>query len=107
MRLSRPCYDKPHRCPGWAGGGIHRAKVDRCYNGSIRTRVPYEGYPGEFHYPGSKKWRFGHCNKCDIVTWPVVTRWLDPGWWKWVFHKWTWRYDDWKYERQWKKENRS
>ena len=33
MRISRPCYDKPYRCPGWAGGGMRYAKVDRCSNG--------------------------------------------------------------------------
>ena len=86
MRLSRPCYDKPHRCPGWAGGGTRSAKVSRCENGSVRTRVPEPSYPSELKYPGSARWRFGHCvgnlhtgsEPCGIVTWPYALRWLDP-----------------------------
>lgn len=92
MRLSRTCYDKAHRCPGWAGGGIHSAKVSRCPSGSIRTRdmrigeedgrrVVYGRYPSE------DKWRFGHCTDCDVVTWPVITRWLDPGWLRWQMRR--------------------
>jgi len=77
MRLSRTCYDRPHRCPGWAGGGWKTARTDRCDNGSIRTKN--DGYPGEH------RWRFGHCTECNTVTWPVVTRWLDPGWLRWVW----------------------
>jgi len=72
MRLSRTCYDKPHRCPGWAGGGWKTARTDRCDNGSIRTKN--DGYPGEHRS------RFGHCTECNTVTWPVLTRWLDPVW---------------------------
>lgn len=82
MRLSRPCYDKPHRCPGWAGGGMHYADDSHpCNNGSIRTRKP-DPYPGEYVYPATAKWRFGHCTKCDVVTWPWALRRLDPTWWK-------------------------
>lgn len=81
MRMSRMCYDKSHRCPGWAGGGMKCAKVSRCDNGRIRTRVPYVGVPGEFEVPHAKPWRFGYCNACDVVTWPSVTRWLDWHWW--------------------------
>lgn len=81
-RLSRPCYDKPHRCPGWAGGGLKFPKgEDRCENGSIRTRVPMKGFPGEFEYPATARWHFGHCTKCDVVTWPWITRKIDPTWW--------------------------
>lgn len=81
MRLSRTCYDKPHRCPGWAGGGWHYAKEDRCENGSIRVRVPLEGYPGEWDYPNLHKWRFGFCTRCDVRTWPTITKKLDPSYW--------------------------
>lgn len=88
MRLSRCCYDKHHRCPGWAGGGTTGAKVELCQSGSIRVnKLDESGYPG---HPGAFPWRFGHCTKCDVVTWPVVTRWLDPGWWRWEI-KWFWR----------------
>lgn len=93
MRLSRPCYDKPHRCPGWAGGGNRfpsekgEAKYGSCNNGSIRTfggkwhasdeYIP-EGYLDD--YPGSNPWRFGRCQnpECKVVTWPYVVRWIDP-----------------------------
>ena len=81
MRLSRPCYDKPHRCPGWAGGGPKVAKAYLCNNGSIRTRVPMTDCPGEFEYPASRPFRFGHCTKCDTVTWPWITRKLSIFWW--------------------------
>lgn len=89
MRLSRPCYDKPHRCPGWAGGGTKGSKVDRCDGGSIRTRGLAIGEEdgrrvvyGE--YPGTDKWRFGHCTDCDVLTWPVaLCHMFDPGWWRW------------------------
>ncbi len=93
MRLSRPDYDKPHRCPGWSGPGWNlagagwwkvSARTDRCDDGSIRT-LTRNDHPGRFGYPGEHRWRFGRCNKCDIVTWPVVTRWLDPTWLKWAW----------------------
>ena len=70
MRVSRPCYDKPHRCPGWAGGGWKYSKVDLCENGSIRTSSG--GYPGEH------RWSFGRCKKCDVITWPYMIRFIDP-----------------------------
>jgi hypothetical protein len=79
MRLSRPCYDKPHRCPGWAGGGWKSSKADRCENGSICTNnstgwwvLDLSGHPGEH------RWRFGRCTKCDVVTWPYNIRFVDP-----------------------------
>jgi hypothetical protein len=83
MRLSRPCYNKAHRCPGWAGGGWKTAKIDRCENGSIRTRgmrIAYEDgrrvVYGE--HPREGGWRFGHCTDCDVVTWPYWIRFIDP-----------------------------
>jgi hypothetical protein len=87
FRLSRPCYDKPHRCPGWAGGGNRfpsekgEAKYGRCENGSIRTRMPRGGEPGD-DYPGIRKWHFGRCtnSQCKVVTWPWALRWIDPSW---------------------------
>lgn len=83
MRLSRPCYDKSHRCPGWAGGGTRYAKVSRCDGGHVRTRVPYPEYPGEFQVPRAKSWHFGFCNTCDVVTWPSHIRWIDWRWYGW------------------------
>lgn len=90
MRISRPCYDKPHRCPGWAGGGVRSAKVDRCKGdgGYVRTRprwkpvdddpeiFPEGGY--EDDHPGSNQWRFGRCDGCGVRTWPYAVRWISP-----------------------------
>jgi hypothetical protein len=66
MRLSRGCYDKFHRCPGWNGGGPHFARVHRCDGGRL-TGV----YDGWFWWL-----RFHRCNRCDVVVWPYVTRYL-------------------------------
>ena len=69
-RLSRPCYDKPWRCPGWAGGGMKYAKRDRCDEGRI------QGWQGQHKWP--HLW-FHRCGTCDVVTWPFSARWLSPG----------------------------
>ena len=74
MRLSRPCYDKPHRCPGWVGGGMRYPKVDRCDGGRVMIRGDRD------RSPGTEPWRFGRCDRCGVVTWPYITRWLDPSW---------------------------
>lgn len=85
MRFSRPCYDKPWRCPGWAGGGERYAKVDRCEDGRML------GWDGEHAHP---QWRFHRCDTCDVVTWPYVTRWLDWRHWRWYIQGWLreWRF---------------
>jgi hypothetical protein len=73
-RISRPCYNKSHRCPGWAGGGIHRAKVDRCPSGG------YINAYGERAW----KWRFHTCQICDVLVLPYMVRWIDPAYiWHW------------------------
>ena len=102
MRLSRPCYDKPHRCPGWAGGGWRSAKADRCDGGTIRVRVPMEGCRDEWEYPGTRPWRFGFCNECDVRTWPRVTRHIDPTYWRHGFWLTFRRLDDWLYWKGWR-----
>jgi hypothetical protein len=73
MRLSRHCYNKPHRCPGWIGGGTRWAKVHRCDNGRIVM---------DYDDPW-RKWRFNRCDTCDVVCWPIVVRELDWRWWGW------------------------
>lgn len=95
MRLSRTCYDKAHRCPGWAGGGWRFAKVRRCEG----------GYTDVWDYDGLiRQWRFASCNKCDVVTWPLVTRWLDPTWlWWYATHRLLWKFRDWRDEWRWRK----
>ena len=79
MRLSRPCYDKCHRCPGWIGGGNKFAKVDRCNGGRINF-----SFDKSFFFLG-KYFRvtgFGHCNRCDVLVLPYSIRLLDPTYWK-------------------------
>lgn len=69
-RLSRGCYDKYHRCPGWIGGGLRYAKAERCDGGYITVNYDARLW----------KWRTWRCNKCDVVVLPYITRWLDPTW---------------------------
>jgi hypothetical protein len=71
--ISRPCYDKFHRCPGWAGGGMKCAKVTRCEGGHIK-------------WPKGKLWRFKttRCDKCNIIVLPYHIRWVDWGYLKYV-----------------------
>ena len=77
VRLSRHCYDKPHRCPGWAGGGWTYSKVGRCDNG--RIQIDYAA--------GWWKWQFHRCTTCDVVCWPIVVQWLDYTWWRWILSR--------------------
>lgn len=68
MRFSRPCFDKPHHCPGYAGGGIKYAKKQRCKSGYIKNV-----YGIGLH----------HCSVCNTIVLPYWVRWFSPGWWKW------------------------
>lgn len=77
MRLSRPCYDKMHRCPGWAGGGMRFAKVNCCKDGRLRDPKRESIYEGFWW-----RWRFNRCNTCDVLVLPYVVRELDWRWWK-------------------------
>lgn len=88
MRISRPCYDKYHRCPGWNGGGIHSAKVYRCDGG-------YISYPENRLW---KWWRFNRCPKCGVIVLPYATRYLDGSYWvRWKIPRWI---GDYKYNRE-------
>lgn len=60
MKLSRPCYDKYWRCPGWAGGGPHRAKHTRCDGGSLIIDWQDKWW----------KWKLHRCGKCGILVLP-------------------------------------
>jgi hypothetical protein len=77
VRISRPCYDKMHRCPGWAGGGMLSAKVVRCDGGYIYRRERGDIYVGRW-------WRFriNRCPTCGVYVLPFAVRWLDPRWWR-------------------------
>ena len=67
MRLSRPCYDKIRRCPGWVGGGPKYPRGEsRCHNGRIRVDFGARLW----------KWRFWPCDTCDVVIWPYAIRWF-------------------------------
>lgn len=92
MRISRPCYDKPHRCPGWIGGGDNFPKKDRCENGSIIF--------GPDGYSRFWQFKFGKCTKCDVRTIPWVLTKLSP--WRWrrgLKYRW-WNYQA---RREWKR----
>jgi hypothetical protein len=80
MRFSRPCYDKYHRCPGWAGGGFKYANISRCDDGTIQTYLKDYSRPKLLW-----KWRFHRCNKCNVIVFPYHSRWLDPTWIFWKF----------------------
>lgn len=81
MRISRHCYDKPWRCPGWAGGGWHSAKVKHCDGG--RIEIDYEDR--------WRKWRIHRCNTCDVRCLPMVFQELDPTYWR-HWHWWRFKH---------------
>jgi len=77
VRLSRPCYDKPHRCPGWAGGGDRYAKIQRCEGGHLNDL--YE----------KRLWRlrFNRCDTCDVLVLPYAIQYFGPWWWRYTIRK--------------------
>lgn len=81
-RLSRPCYDKFHRCPGWIGGGPRYAKEKRCDNG--RIQVDYDDKLW--------KWKLWPCNECNVLVLPYHSRKLSIPYLtyetKWLFRNW-------------------
>lgn len=72
-RISRPCYDKFWRCPGWAGGGERYAKVQRCNGGSLPSGI----FTKKFW-----RWRVSRCQKCGVTVLPYVIRYGDWRWWR-------------------------
>lgn len=91
IRISRPCYDKYFRCPGWAGGGLRYAKVQRCDDGHLDHAILARRL---------WKWRFNRCTACGIVAWPYMIRLADWRWWRaeaWLLPG---RIRDWRWERQ-------
>ncbi len=119
-KLSRPCYDKPRRCPGWAGGGWKFAKVRHCRDGGITFGMTrdklnalsraYDTDPAAAReldrYP--RRLALGRCADCDVVVLPFWMRKLSPLWlrrelWR-GFANWSWwrRADltDWRTSRQ-------
>jgi hypothetical protein len=94
--FSRPCYDKPHRCPGWAGGGWLRALVSRCESGSL-GRIDYR----------RRYWLGARCPECGLYVIPIWTRGVDPTWIWWrIRHprwpNWAWRVEPRHLRFRWK-----
>lgn len=77
-RLSRPCYDKYHRCPGWAGGGLKYAKRKRCDGGSIQVDWDDDWWA----------WKFWRCGKCNVTVLPYYSRKLSLAYWAWEIAHW-------------------
>lgn len=98
IRLSRPCYDKYRRCPGWIGGGNKYAKVKRCDGGSIESDW---GRKGKFNI-----WKFHKCSKCNVIVFPYVIRYFDPTNWKSELSSLKFRIVQWYEIRQIKKERK-
>lgn len=93
IRLSRGCYDKFHRCPGWIGGGPKYAKVKRCKDGRIEVDYDNRWWA----------WKFWPCDTCNVLVWPYHTRKLSLPWWKFEL---TYRYEGWRNDREWRRRGR-
>lgn len=74
--ISRPCYDKYHRCPGWAGGGMKFAKTKFCRNGGSLTRVINYDDPWW-------RWKTHRCPECSVLILPYMIRYTSPREWWW------------------------
>lgn len=88
MKISRPCWDKYHRCPGWAGPGWGNPRPGTdCPSGSLSGVIDYDSRWW--------RWRFHQCPKCAMVVLPYWSHVLDPrfwwGHWAWRIRLW-WRY---------------
>jgi hypothetical protein len=80
VRISRPSYDKPWRCPGASGGGWSTPRVQRCDGGSLAKTRAYSGRFSTF--------RFARCPKCGVIVLPYGVRWIDPGNLAWHIRRW-------------------
>ena len=93
VRVSRPCYDKYHRCPGWAGAGMRYNKRDWCEGGSL---APFGGAyykeDGTLHGKHWRLWRVNRCPQCGTYVLPYHVRWLD---WRWLRFWTAWHVSDW------------
>lgn len=96
MRLRRHCYDKPWRCPGWAGGGF-RFPSDRrriCDGGTL-VRYWDKGHHWLIN------WQFHRCEDCGTVALPIGIKWMDPAWLWWRGKRAVSdRYYDWRFTRE-------
>lgn len=92
MYVRRQCYDKPHRCPGWNGGGMRYPRDadqprrwwqqrTRCEGGYLWARSLSDPW---------RNWRWHRCTRCDVLALPYVTRYFDPAWWRSEIRSWRW-----------------
>lgn len=83
-KFSRPCYDRSWRCPGWIGGGLSYARVNRCDEGRITwgmSRTALDGL-SVAEYSRYPKWNaLGQCTDCDVRVLPWWVRRFDPTYW--------------------------
>lgn len=92
VRIARQDYDKPHRCPGWAGSGWNfttLADDETCPN----------GYVAWYDKPFAK-WRTNTCTKkCGTLVLPYATRYVDPSWYRMVAPVWPLEIEWWVKEK--------
>lgn len=73
-RIVRKDYDKPNRCPSWAGPGIipyfFEKDLPDCDNGQ-------SGYYDD----DCNLWHFHECSTCGVKTFPIFFNYFDPQWW--------------------------
>lgn len=81
IRISRPCYDKYWRCPGWAGGGMKYAKVDRCPTGA--SLGPVINWNSRWW-----RWRWHQCLDCKVWVMPYNWTRIAPTNIKWKLRWW-------------------
>jgi hypothetical protein len=86
-KLSRGCYDKYRRCPGWAGGGWKLAETRLCHGDN-------GGYLNVDYNASWWKWKIHRCDNCDVIVLPYMFRWTSPrSWWyeiKYARSSWMW-----------------
>lgn len=72
FRISKPCYNKYWRCPGWAGPGWKSTKEGKktCEGGSLARVIDFEG-----HW----KWKFHKCPTCGMIVLPYMAKYITPG----------------------------
>lgn len=77
MRIRRPDYDVPARCPGWAGGGWRRPTFAVCDGGLINWDIRFWAV------------RPRRCATCRTIVLPWAVHLVDPTWWAWELRR-TW-----------------
>lgn len=106
-RVSRQCYDKPHRCPGWAGGGWKYTPESIC-DSSYVDWYGHQEADGTWVDKRFKKWRLNVCrDKCGTLVLPYATRYVDPTWYWWTARDWPNDFTYWTKAQAWKLKNRS